>query len=147
MKYWILLQAKSWRDGASTFWYVRTPRSFGTRLTTTKTGKEKTIDQYCYSVGRLEWDEKEEGFNFKSIGLRWLESNPSTKVIKMILGFCEMMTPILENNDTSIISGVYRTPSGKKYHFDAECGGKNSFKISIDEAKSAGLTPCSKCAE
>ena len=64
-----------------------------------KTGKEKTIDKYCYSVGNLEWDEKEEGFNFKSIGLRWLESNPSTKVIKMILGFCEMMTPILENND------------------------------------------------
>ena len=64
-----------------------------------KTGKEKTIDQYCYSVGRLEWDEKEESFNFKSIGLRWLESNPSTKVIKMILGFCEMMISILENND------------------------------------------------
>lgn len=64
-----------------------------------KTGKGKTIDQYCYSVGCLEWDEKEEDFNFKSIGLRWLESNPSMKVIKMILGFCEMMTPILENND------------------------------------------------
>ena len=46
-----------------------------------------------------EWDEKEESFNFKSIGLRWLESNPSAKVIKMILGFCEMMTSILENND------------------------------------------------
>ena len=46
--------------------------------------------------------EKEEDFNFKSIGLRWLESNPSTKVIKMILGFCEMMTPILENNDWQI---------------------------------------------
>lgn len=57
------------------------------------------------------------------------------------------ITPTAENNDASIISGVYRTPSGKKYHFDAECGGKNSFEISIDEAKSAGLTPCSKCAE
>ena len=64
-----------------------------------KTGKEKIIDQYCYSVGRLEWNEKEESFNFKSIGLRWLESNPSTKVIKMILAFCKMMTSILENND------------------------------------------------
>lgn len=57
------------------------------------------------------------------------------------------ITPTVENDDASIISGVYRTPSGKKYHFDAECGGKNSFEISIDEAKSAGLTPCSKCAE
>lgn len=57
------------------------------------------------------------------------------------------IAPTAENNDANIISGVYRTPSGKKYHFDFECGGKNSFEISIDEAKSAGLTPCSKCAE
>lgn len=56
-------------------------------------------------------------------------------------------TPTVENNGTSVISGVYRTPSGKKYHFDAECGGNNSFKISIDEAKNAGLAPCSKCAQ
>jgi len=56
------------------------------------------------------------------------------------------ITPTAENNDKRIISGVYRTPSGKKYHFDAECGGKNSFEVSIDEAKNAGLTPCSKCA-
>jgi len=61
--------------------------------------------------------------------------------------FNRLSSPTAENNDASIISGVYRTPSGKKYHFDAECGGKNSFEISIDEAKSAGLTPCSKCAE
>ena len=63
-----------------------------------KTGKEKTIDQYCYSVGNLEWDEKEEGFNFKSIGLRWLESNPSERVIKMILGFCSIKEFILNKN-------------------------------------------------
>lgn len=56
-------------------------------------------------------------------------------------------TPTVEDNNTSVVSGVYRTPSGKKYHFDAECGGKNSFEVSIDEAKNAGLTPCSKCAK
>lgn len=55
-------------------------------------------------------------------------------------------TPNTENNDDNIISGVYRTPAGKKYHFDIECGGKNSFAVSLDEAKNAGLTPCSKCA-
>lgn len=66
-----------------------------------KTGKEKTIDQYCYSVGRLEWDEKESCFEFKSIGLRWLESNPTERVIKMTLMFCKMMEAILylENNN------------------------------------------------
>lgn len=40
---------------------------------------------------------------------------------------------------------VYRTPSGKRYHTDAECGGKNSFKVTQSEAVNAGLTPCSKC--
>ncbi len=42
---------------------------------------------------------------------------------------------------------VYRTPSGKKYHFDKECGGKNSYEVTLDEAEAAGLTPCAKCAE
>ncbi len=41
---------------------------------------------------------------------------------------------------------VYRTPSGKKYHFDANCGGKNSYEITLEAAKSAGLTACKKCA-
>ncbi len=41
---------------------------------------------------------------------------------------------------------VYRTPTGKRYHFDPDCGGKNSYQITLDAAKSAGLTPCKKCA-
>ena len=51
--------------------------------------------------------------------------------------------------DTSANNGtaVYRTPSGKKYHFDPQCGGKNSFETTLKEAVSAGLTPCSKCAD
>ncbi len=46
--------------------------------------------------------------------------------------------------DTNL--NVYRTPNGKKYHNDADCGGKNSYKVTITEAINAGLTPCSKCA-
>lgn len=42
---------------------------------------------------------------------------------------------------------VYRTPSGKRYHFDSECGGKNAYSVSLDDAKSSGLTPCQKCAQ
>lgn len=42
---------------------------------------------------------------------------------------------------------VYRTPSGKRYHFDPDCGGKNSYQTTLDAAKSAGLTPCQKCAQ
>jgi len=60
-----------------------------------ETGEERQITKYCYSVGRLEWNPKEPCFEFKSVGLRWLESNPSERVIKMILGFCSMMESIL----------------------------------------------------
>ena len=39
---------------------------------------------------------------------------------------------------------VYVTPSGKRYHFDPDCGGKNSRPIDISEVGSR--TPCQKCA-
>lgn len=63
-----------------------------------ETGEERQITKYCYSVGCLEWNPKEPDFEFKSIGLRWLESNPTKRVIKMILGFCDMMESILNEN-------------------------------------------------
>lgn len=65
-------------------------------VTDGETGEEKQITKYCYSVGNLEWDSKEPCFEFKSIGLRWLESKPSERVIDMIIGFCEMMKPVLK---------------------------------------------------
>ena len=37
----------------------------------------------------------------------------------------------------------YRTPTGKKYHKEAECGGKNSYRTN----DITGLTACSKCAQ
>lgn len=66
-----------------------------------------------------------------------------------------------ENLDTTIIPNesirtdetindaykVYRTPTGKRYHLDAECGGKNSFETTLQDATSSGLTPCSKCTK
>ena len=63
-----------------------------------ETGEERQITKYCYSVGHLEWNNKEPCFEFKSIGLRWLESNPTERVIKMVLGFCNMMESILNEN-------------------------------------------------
>lgn len=39
---------------------------------------------------------------------------------------------------------VYITPSGKRYHYDPDCGGKNSYSVSIDNV--GGRTPCQKCA-
>jgi len=48
---------------------------------------------------------------------------------------------------TDVENKVYRTPTGKKYHFDAECGGKNSYETTMSQALAAGLTPCAKCAQ
>lgn len=42
---------------------------------------------------------------------------------------------------------VYTTPKGKRYHYDPQCGGKNSGASSKDKAVNAGLTPCQKCAQ
>ncbi len=51
------------------------------------------------------------------------------------------------NDNINTDMSVYRTPTGKKYHYDAQCGGKNSFVITINQATALGLTPCSKCTK
>ncbi len=42
---------------------------------------------------------------------------------------------------------VYRTPAGKKYHLDMQCGGKNSHQVDLQNALDAGLEPCSRCVD
>lgn len=37
----------------------------------------------------------------------------------------------------------YRTPTGKRYHLDPDCGGKNSYLTT----NISDLTPCEKCAQ
>lgn len=58
------------------------------------------------------------------------------------LNVTDVQVPVSDN-----ISGkIYRTPSGKRYHYDINCGGKNSYEVTLEQALSAGLTPCKKCA-
>lgn len=40
---------------------------------------------------------------------------------------------------------VYITPHGERYHLDPDCGGKNSYSVSINNV--GGRTPCKKCAQ
>lgn len=56
-------------------------------------------DIFCYTVATLEWDSHESGFDFNSCGLRWLECEPSKRVIQMILKFTEMMTYVVRGWD------------------------------------------------
>lgn len=53
--------------------------------------------------------------------------------------------PVITEDTTA--TGIYCTPTGKRYHFDMECGGKNSRPVTLDYAISIGLTPCKKCAQ
>lgn len=46
-------------------------------------------------------------------------------------------------NNPSADGNYYRTPNGKKYHLDPNCGGKNSYKTN----NISGLSPCAKCAK
>lgn len=64
-----------------------------------RTGKRETHSEYCYTLGRLEWDAREGCFDFKSIGTRWLEAKPSDKVVDMILTFCREKGKELERDD------------------------------------------------
>ena len=50
-------------------------------------------------------------------------------------------------NKTTDNGTVYITPTGKRYHFSATCGGKNSTAVPLEEALGLGLTPCGKCAK
>lgn len=53
--------------------------------------------EYCYSVANLEYNPHEPCFEFRSIGMRWLECNPTQKVIDAILAFVEKREKELEN--------------------------------------------------
>ncbi len=41
---------------------------------------------------------------------------------------------------------VYRTPTGKRYHYNPACAGVNRIESTVDESIMLGLTPCKKCA-
>lgn len=51
--------------------------------------------------------------------------------------------PRKEPQVNSNVREVYITPNGKRYHYDPQCGGKNSYKVGINNVK--GRTPCKKC--
>lgn len=59
------------------------------------TGKKKISTRNCFTIGTLIWNSKEQGFEFKSCGLRYLEHREDG-LEKFIFDFCEMMEKELE---------------------------------------------------
>lgn len=62
------------------------------------TGKEKMISKSCFSIGKLIWNPKDECFDFKSCGLRYLEHRIDG-LEEFILEFCKTMEMQLVRDD------------------------------------------------
>lgn len=50
-----------------------------------------------------------------------------------------------ETEDPDAQITVYRTKTGKKYHYENPCGSGTYIPCTLAEAKAKGLTPCEKC--
>ena len=63
------------------------------------TNKKELSTRSCFSIGTLIFDPKDQDFEFKSCGLRYLEYRIDG-LEQFILDFCAMIKPILmENNN------------------------------------------------
>lgn len=40
---------------------------------------------------------------------------------------------------------IYRTPTGKKYHYDNNCNGGTYYETTLEEAINSHFEPCKKC--
>ena len=78
---------------------------------------------------------KSEVAAYKNVG--WYETQSAAQAANKITNNTS------NSNNPSADGYYYRTPTGKKYHLDPNCGGKNSYRTS----NISGLSPCSKCAK
>ena len=66
-----------------------------------KLGRDVVSTESCYSLGFLEWDDKNRNFTFKGCGLRIFETEISEDAKQMILDFCEKMRRQYNDEDFS----------------------------------------------
>lgn len=77
---------------------------------------------------------KSEVVAYKNVG--WYETQAQAQAANKITNNTS------GSNNPSADGYYYRTPTGKKYHLDPNCGGKNSYRTT----NISDLSPCSKCA-
>lgn len=54
-------------------------------------------------------------------------------------------TATTKKADSAQSRTVYRTKTGKKYHYENPCGNGEYYAVSLDDAIAARLQPCQKC--
>ena len=67
------------------------------------------------------------------------EARPAASRPRTVTRSAQTAEPQVDSN----VRGVYITPNGKRYHYDPQCGGKNSYRVGINSV--GGRTPCKKC--
>ncbi len=89
------------------------------------TGEKHTRTEYCYVVGVLKWDCQEPAMDFQSVGMRWLECNPTPAAIEMVNRFAAVKGAELDEiNDTLIRQRSWKGSSD--YAVCPYCGEGNS---------------------
>ncbi|MBR2404281.1 MAG: copper amine oxidase N-terminal domain-containing protein, partial [Clostridia bacterium] len=87
------------------------------------------------SDGRTIVISQDEITNYKNVG--WYETEAQAQAANKVNNVSS------SSSNPSADGYYYRTPTGKKYHLDPNCGGKNSRRTT----NISGLSPCSKCAQ
>ena len=78
---------------------------------------------------------KSEAAAYKNVG--WYETQAQAQAVSKIANRS------FDTNNPTADGYYYRTPTGKRYHLDPNCGGKNSYRTT----NISDLSPCSKCAK
>ncbi len=59
----------------------------------------------------------------------------------------EYITTVSEDISIPKDKKIYRTKTGKSYHYDNPCGSGDYFECTLEEAIADGLNPCKKCVD
>lgn len=121
--------------------YVKTDNNIESNKVTIKIIDNERIEQE--KIAKEEQQQKEAEEQAKKVAEE--QAKQKAKEVNTSSTSKESSTSSSNSNNTHG-KVIYRTPYGKRYHFDPDCGGKNSYQVTLDAAKSAGLTPCQKCA-
>lgn len=110
----------------------------GKNVVSETVGKETDVDTGTF-LNAYEWSDTS---GIKNIGKNTVSATTATTTT----------TTTTTAPQTTIITAVattpdyvYRTKSGKKYHYENPCGNGTYYEVSFEEALSAGLEPCEKC--
>lgn len=103
----------------------------------------------CSSKDSLSFPDREESHETMSVADLREQMNSGTDAESSISAPAEIVSKEdLQNLYDNMVTGVWVTATGSKYHSIEKCGTtKTSRLISLEEAEELGYEPCSKCCD